>query len=60
MFVSPIIPQEPHDQFASNFELRRNTEMFLAWFRDSKLSESTVIRKKNNGVTMTNLCNAGF
>ena len=46
MFVSPIIPQEPHDRFASNFELGRNTEMFLAWFRDAKLSELTLTRAK--------------
>ena len=47
MFGCPIITQEPLDSFASNcdWELGRPTGLFLAWFRDSKLSGFTFIQK---------------
>ena len=47
LFVSLIITQEPLDRFAYNFNLgiRKSAGMFLAWFKDSKLSESTILAK---------------
>ena len=46
LFVCPIITREPFDQFASNFDWGgKRTEMFLAWFRNSKLSGFTLIEK---------------